>query len=353
VTACGHPDLNGLPTTGSSLLALAASDTELGFVWQEAGTWLHFTRLRPDFTVLSDTACIGPAVSAWQVALAATPTGWLIAETDAVHATPIYLFSLDAAGILRGTLPMGVQAREVHLIQRPGGGPLLLWVDPVQFFGTEGMLHAQLVADDGVPVGAETRVAPVQPGSVTGVFTGAGFELAAEVDVVVAMDLRAIQLFYVGLDGSLRTDAHTTTHNWFASPSVIAWSGLELRLLYDCVTDAGSGTCFQRFSPSGLSVSGPSVLGGPVGGRASALAGDSHTGILREGSAEDPALGFAFETIDSSGAVVAAPQTVSRDPGTDAVQMVAQGGDAVVAWIGSDLSGLQPRLEMARVRLTP
>jgi hypothetical protein len=60
----------------------------------------------------------------------------------------------------------------------------------------------------------------------------------------------------------------------------------------------------------------------------------------------------ALQRVDSTGTSVWGPEQVFRTGSAYAVRLLAQGGDAVVAWV-SALSLDQPGLGAARVHMTP
>ncbi len=155
--ACGRSSLQGATLDFGP--ALAATATELAVVWMEAnpGIQLHFTRLSPDLSVISDTCLMGLtspddyAPGLKRFSAAASTSGWLIAIP---HEDGLTVASVDPAGTLksRRTTPfsatyVGIDHMAV-LVARPDGNPLLAWVDSGDG-GPSGTLFADVLAADG------------------------------------------------------------------------------------------------------------------------------------------------------------------------------------------------------------
>jgi hypothetical protein len=190
-----------------------------------------------------------------------------------------------------------------------------------------------------------------------GVALSDGFELAMTVRSNDPNDPGTIQMVHVDLDGASRMDARialTGAPNPAQTPLSLAFSGSELRLMYNLLTEAGApATLLQRVTQGGVLVGDPihvvdlswfSFL--PI------LAIGSDTVLLRAtpmhaGSAD-------VLRLNSSGNDVWPPAPVVRAPYINSIAMVGQGADAVVAWNASRQSNVDmSRLELARIRLTP
>jgi len=344
---CARPDLGGAsPSFWYYLLALAATDTEIGVAWLEDGQWIHFTRLGPDLTVLSDTACFGsPLSDSWQLALAATPTGWLIAANDTARSSPIDLFAIDAVGELRSSKTTATQASNVYLFPRPGSAPLLVWIDGAFSFQVPGTLHAQLLNDDGDAVSGEARIDSILHPYVAGVFVGDGFELmAATGKGPDGGYFPVFQVVHLGLDLAVRTDVVTGLALGEA-PS-IDWTGSEVQFAYtgcdELITDAcRTKTFVERITAGGTRVGARTEVPIPGGYFDSAVAEGTDTVILYGVPAAKELL-----RIDPMATTAWTSEPVWYSPQTYSVRMVKQRDDVVIAWFSA-------RLELARIRVAP
>jgi hypothetical protein len=345
---------------------LATSGADIGAAWlEDNGTelnegLLHFTRFGPDLTVLSDTGCLGSA-TAPQVALASAPTGWLVAEETAGF---VHIFALDATETLRGTrdIPLpagGAGYGDLKLIQQSQGGPLLLWGTP---FGHVVTVNAQILAGDASDVGARVTLTDVGENTITGVFTGSGFELAWKHQPADLGPADAIQLAHVALDGTLRMDSSIAGLVPASSPLRLVWTGSEARLIYagwvtppSLVTPNPMTAMFLlRLTASGSTVGSPVQIspGGELLDPASLLAvGDDVLG-LRVWIDNSGAEHLDLRRVSSRGATVWAPFSVAQAPQYGATQMVQLGADAVVGWFETYYQ-IAPRLGLTKIALAP
>jgi hypothetical protein len=352
--SCARPALTSNPD--EIVLSLAASAAEVGLVWRDSAFTTHFTRLAPDFSVLSDTSLQVTAAVASSVA--ATPSGWLITTVG----SSVSLISLDSAGTV-------VASRDVALLSTGADsdaplvasatGLLLMWVDGL-YGGWDGTLHAQVLAWDGSSVGPELQVAHSSGGyDYASVFVGDGFELAATVASCAGSQpihgqgcpngvnvSNTVQLVHMAMDGTARMDA---TVSGAHAPS-LAWSGSETRLLYWTDSAPNQQSLLQRVTAGGVLVSNPiSITFAPDRMLPTGALG-SDMAMLRFVPTAST-LGEDVVRVSVSGSTVW-EVPVMQSPYQVPVVWAAQGSDGLIAWL--DLANtLRPGLSLARVHLTP
>jgi len=365
-TACTHAPL-GVPPAS---IAVAATATEIDVAWVEAvqptppaKPRTHFTRFAPDFHVLSDTSCFGPADAMW-VSLAPSSAGWLVSVAGGAgdHA----IVALDASGNVTGThAPSGVGSDAIVpvLTAGPSGALLLTWVDGFSSGGLPtGTFHAQPLAADGTPTG---KAATIANGGLSWAATGTsdGFVVAVVVEAP-APGTEHIQLAHVAADGTLATGDAIASEQ--ASGLSLAWSGTDVRFAYESFAVdqgvTGPDTFFQHVTAA-AALSGTAqkieVQANDYGAYPLLPVG-ADTVILRS-----PDTGSITRLDlwrrDASGADVWPAVSVARSGAIQNQALVMQGGDAVVAWIDAnslpDNGDVFPwndvRLSFARVRITP
>ncbi len=364
-TACASLDVGG------SQFALATSGTEIGLAWGDGNGTLHFTRFSADLNLLSDD-CIG-TLGFDAPSLASTSAGWMIA---AHWGKQILLYPLDHAGRARGPTQVLPVAKDdpmaptyfrggPTLSPLPSGDRLFLtWVEDNYYycFSTScPHLLLRLVTDDGSPVtgpdGGDSGVGLV--GDYSSVPLGDGLALANL--------WSSIDLWYFTIDGSVSKRLTVSPDNNFSfgylAPFVpkIGWSGTELRLLYrPSIQLRNDGTItlrtplLQRISPAFAVVGNPVPIdAGPTYAldydTLLAFGADSVVHVTQSANSRYVENLVRF---DSSGTLVLPPVPVVRANYAVNLQPVAQGGDAVVAWVAP--SNVRPtRIELARVRLAP
>jgi hypothetical protein len=341
VSACVHPHAAAPPSS----LALAATDSEIAVAWVEAASYptagVHFTRLGLDFTLLSDTPCIGPVQQVYgrELSLASVGAGWLLAVSDPNTVT---LLQLDAQGVLGRSQSLWAPGAGCfgggRLTPRAGAGPLLTWLDC-----TQATLHVQQLNADGSAAGNDITIANVDNVAATSVDDG--FALAAYVNP--SYD---VQLFHLALDGTLRSGASIPEqpHGNLPKPIALAWTGSDLRLLYevDVIPSTGltQAVLWQLATRDGALVGGPVTIstGGPEVVRL--LPSGTDTVALRR----DFGLGtLSVLRLTASGMPAWPELTVMRAGYFLSPDIALQGGDAIVGWIDN------PRLSFERVRITP
>ncbi len=366
--------------------ALAASDTEVGLAWDDSNGMLHLTRLRADLTLLSDE-CLAtssfdassgtPPSGTVALSLASTSTGWLIAAyryaADGCKSEGpnggTYLYPFDGAGRALGPpkVVCGTRApnfSEVHLAGGPtlsslpgGRRSLLTWLEYEYYTG--GGLRWQMVEADGRSVTGPDGGAPAapDPNLLTGLYSSVavddGFAVETEHQLSHALS-------HVAFDGTIRS-------NPLALPMEntnvkLAWSGSELRLLYQTLgkysfieASTGPGMAFlQRISAAGALIGNPVPIADGPGyaldhNALLALGPDSVVHVTQSANSH---YSENLVRLDLNGVPVLPPVAIVRANYAVSLQTVAQGGDAAVAWTAP--SNLRPtRIELARVRLTP
>jgi hypothetical protein len=349
--------------TAPAGLSLAATTTEIDVAWNENAPSiptpdLHFSRYRSDFTLLSDTRCFGPA-DASLVGVAALGNGWVVGTLTGSNTNAgggVYLVRLDGEGRILGSRTVANEAGSpfgFRLTTGPSGGALVTWIEG-RPNNQVGNLHAELLASDGssawsaIVVGANVEF-------WSAVSTGDGFVLAVEWDpglaAVPPTASRFIQLFRLGLDGSLSSGA--SIPGFDPAQVGLAWNGSEVRLWYqarEVDTDSGSpnaGSQLQRVAKDGTLVGAPVVVeaieeSGPM----LLFTAGADTVLLRTD------YGVQYLVRLSASGTTAWPEVPAIQAGAGGaayfgLDMVSQGGDAVVAW------GEGAALSFERIRISP
>jgi hypothetical protein len=330
--------------TAPAGLSLAATTTEIDVAWIESAPDvsrqdMHFTRYRSDFTLLSDTRCFGPS-DASTVGVAALGNGRVVGTLTGSNTDTgggVYLVRLDGEGKILGSRTVANEAGSpfgFRLTTGPSGGALVTWIEG-RPSNQVGNLHAELLAPDGSsawgPIGVGSNVE-----FWSAVSTGDGFVLAVQWDQASATTSRSIQLFRLGLDSSLSTGGSIPAVN--PARVGLAWTGSEARLWYQAPEvdpDSGSpndGSQLQRVAKDGTLVGAPVVVetaeeSGPM----VLFAAGADTVMLRT------AYGIQYLVrLGAAGTAawpeVPAVQAGAGGAGYNSLDMVSQGGDAVVAW---------------------
>jgi hypothetical protein len=341
----GHP-----VTTPNATFAVAASDTEIALAWADGNGALHFARFGANLSLLSDD-CIA-AMSFDAVSVAPTSTGWLVAA----HASPdIFLYLLDHKGTATGGGQVVWEDKEagdpcgytrfadgLTLSSTPAGDlALLTWGEMgfSPYCGGHGSL-SQVVAEDGHAIGAFNGGLPA-PTSIAA--TPEGFEAVWYYQV-------GVRLKHIALDGTVREDATfgMSTTDW----ARVAWSGSEIRLLYGVYGATGAGF-LQAVSAAVAPIGNPVPIntGGYALDHDVLLAIGPDTVVHLTQSANSHFSEYLVR-LDARGTPALPPVPVVAANYAATLKAVAQGGDAIVAWI--DGSTTRPaRIQLARVRLTP
>ncbi len=187
ITACENLPIDG---SGAGALALASSGGSVAVAWSSwpSSGVLHVALLGGDLSFQAGPVCMAAGDANALVAVAATPSGWLVA---AENAGGVVIQALTPEAVPAGAAFEIASARVPILASNPGGGPLLAWV------GADGDGYATLLGADGT-IGETSRVVTGviegQFGNAT--FVGDGFVVALRGDL-------GATVVHVGLDGSV------------------------------------------------------------------------------------------------------------------------------------------------------
>jgi hypothetical protein len=314
-----------VPAVAPAGLDLAVRDGVVGLAWlsgagPEGVMGLHFTRFNNALEALGDSGCLALDPPS-RVAVAPTPTGWLLAVQVP---TGLQLASLSPEGALTGTPRRIPGGQRPQMTARPGGGPLLEWQEP------RGVM-AQLLRPDGAEETPAVVVfaTDVEYGNGGAAWVGDGFllverRLSAGV-AVVPMDL----------SGRLGTPVFPVGRS--SEFPQVAWTGREGRLVY---ADFG-GTPHVRWTRIDRlgNALGPSVQLGrdreffnpcPV------LADGDDTLVLLAGYSGGHwlARGLSATRVGAVGESRTAPFALNRSPGTQSHYRFARlGAELVTAWV--------------------
>jgi hypothetical protein len=282
--------------------ALAASDAEIGLAWGDGNSTLHFTRFAADLTVLSDS-CIA-TLNLDALSLASTSAGWMIAAHGCDGAAgacdpyfssdwkQIFLYPLDHAGRARGFNHVLTVAKDNQAPTYFRDGPtlsslstgnrlLLSWVEDNSYYcfgATCPHFLSRVLVDDGSsvasPDGGDETIDTLDP--TTQGTGGRAFWAYSSVAVddgfaVETTDHGLSHLSHVALDRTIRINSLATSTQ--ITNVKLAWSGSELRLLYQTlgnysVVEAsyGPGMAFlQRISAAGALIGNPALIADRAG----------------------------------------------------------------------------------------
>jgi hypothetical protein len=328
-------------------LALATTDTEIAIAWldgenQMTRTGLRFARFRPDLSRLSLSDCFGPAAPT-QVALAATPAGWLVAATavDGLH-----VLALSPTGAPSGQERVIAGAKDPLLVGRPTGGPLLYWT-------LGGQTFVSLARADG---SAETTAVAVFPYAIdtsAGVFTGDGFLLASR--------LALIWTTRIGTDGMVAnqtTIQSTLKPNGYAPG--LAWNGTSATISYwadNAAATGGSSLAWLRVDGTGAPLGAATVAGSsPLPGNSMSVSGAPLAPLGAQTIMLSTPTQASLQAVkmDATGAAVGAPFGLTHDRALlRRYQLGATGGEVIAAWTtsgGFRTTALAPgRIGLARL----
>jgi hypothetical protein len=334
-------------------LSLAATTSEVDVAWVEIAATvptqdLHFARLRPDFTVLSDTRCFGPA-DASGVGIAPLGNGWVVGTltgSDTNVGGGLYLQRIDSTGHLLGSRTIATDDKspfEFRLTAGPNGSALATWLEGSPN-SSVGNLHAELVSADGSSAWTAVNVG-TNVESWSAITTGDGFLVAAEWDPGLGASpltaSRSIQLLRLGIDGSLSSGGNIPV----VDPTTVylLWSGTQGRLWYTPNSGSTDASQVQTLAKDGTLIGSPAGVELPSAQGAEALvavgASDALVLTLAGGTQYLARLG-------ATGLPVWPEVTAARAVG-NGLDMVLQNGDAIVAW------GDGTALSFERIRVSP
>jgi hypothetical protein len=317
--------VSAVPEVGRPMaLALAANDQEIALAWLDGATdaersGLRFARFHPDLSRLSLSDCFGPAAAS-QVALATTPTGWLLAVTapDGAH-----VLALGPDGAPSGQDRLIPGAKDPLLVARSTAGPLLYWT-------ATGKTFVVLLRSDGTE---ETDVAEIFPYAIdasAAVFTDDGF--------LIASRLAQLVITRIGADGrvaSQMTIQSSLMPNGYAPG--LAWSGSEAAVVYDVgdSVTSPSSTAWLRIGRDGTPAGAPTILGAfpsapsppPSASKRLASVGAQVIVLSRSDTA------IEATKVDAAGVTVTPSFPVTHDPSFVRVTALAKrGSDVIAAW---------------------
>jgi hypothetical protein len=320
VVACS----NVAGATDSSSLALAASDTAVAVAWvagPQAQGGLHVSILAADLSVTAQVGCLG-ADDVQAVAIAATPSGWIVAAQTAAG---VALYPLRADGTPVGSANVVAGAATPILAQRPGGGPLLVWV-------TKQSNAFAALLDEGAGVG--TAVPLFGGGSITepqygsAVYVGDGFLVALRTN-------NGASVAHLSLDGTLGASHSVGADTEYPQ---LAWTGSEARVTFGSFGGTAA-VDLVRLDATGAAIGAPVVVGStpqyydpaPV----VSVRGDSV--VLLPGYTGGTAVASHVDVgrFGSDGQAVY-PAYVLGLGGTDRItqyRLAVRGSDVVAAWI--------------------
>ena len=337
-------------------LALVASDTEIAIA-RGAANEVRFTRFRPDLTPIGDGGCLRVGTLIYSVAMAATPSGYILAvhglESAVLGQGGLIIYALDRQGVARGPGRLLGDGHAPLLAARPGGGPLLAWAVSVHRPNGQVEMAGRfaLLREDGseetVPAESFAVFAgdPFRPGDVgQAIHVGDGFLLAGREGATGA-------LMALKIDGRGQVVSRTALADQAGRPQ-LAWRGQEARIIY--FDDLGLR--WRRLDRDGRPLGPPTSLAGPnvYQNSASLLAwGDGELIVLGTPTGiVDQSVALELARVTPSGAFAAPPVRITHEPDRiKSVQLARRGSDAVVGWLTGDR--LPARIGLARMGPAP
>jgi hypothetical protein len=331
--ACGQP----IASCGAFAVAVAARMAEIGVAWVVPGMTsgdLHFARLRTDLSLIAEAPVIQLPHGAFDLAVAGTPQGWVIAATDGQN---LDVFPLDAAGnSIPGSSYTLMQANTPDFAPRSDGGPLLMWSQqsPAQ---SGGKVFASLLDPQGreqwrVQVFANT----VDFGSA--VYTGDGF-LLAQREFGGGAQMDGIRIARVDLLGQL--SGMLIPVGMDTEFPQLTWNGTRATMVYGSFD--GPGTVeYAELDHAGNLIGSVSVLGGASYelNPAATAGGNTMVLTLNLSPPSYASSGYDVLRVAPNGTVlstiaVARGQVGGNDYDTHHSGFVTLStGDAVAAWLG-------------------
>ncbi len=350
VTACGH-----LPAAAPTVsrLSIATNESEIAVAWAEVendDSW-HFTRFRPDTTMISDTACLGGGI--WGLSLIAMPTGWLAASVDGMGT--LQLTRLDPNGIVLWTEPVAPAMAPLQgvlgaifpqLMSRPKGTPWLGWKGPETAQDWPAPVNLQPLDADGMPAGDQVTIQDVEDWAGVGVDDG--IVLAAHVAPSTAQV--AVQVFHLSPDGTLALATSIDAAPDYGYDGVsLAWTGSEARMIYGSQLLSPSGiepaAFLQRVTNDGALIGDPRVVGILALGSYPLFAVGTDTVVLHNGLMQN---GRLDRWTDDGATTPTFQLQAVQLPYVTEIGLAEQGGDAILAWGNDEIP-----LSLERVRINP
>ena len=304
--------------------AMASDGSYLGVAWLGQSNDIQFARLDANLSVVSLTA-VTPLESYGGIALAPTPSGWIIAVTGRSSASPVapievHTLSANGLHLQHRTVEDG---QGLRLATREGGGPLLTYEHRAPG-ASVSVVRATLLDGDG-----NEAVAPFQIFSGetlqnrASVFVGDGFLVS---QTIWTAQIVAHRIARIELDGQFQTiDTNI-------SASALAWNGTVGRLL-----SAGFSTMnWQAVGKDGVPVGSPvavPTVPSTWGGTLLAYGDDSI--LLRSMQTPSPEFRNRLELLrlDAAGATVLPATTVARGSQFGAYGLARLGNDVFAMWV--------------------
>jgi hypothetical protein len=349
VASCGPAPIT-FPALNT--FAIAANDNEVGLAQIDYSTntgssRLTFARLDAKLALtgavgLEDTGQPGPlqGQSIDTVAVAATPSGWLVA---ACGGSNIFVHVLDSNGkkvartVVSASAELdftaGCQYGTLSLSAAPTGGALLMWGT---YYNNDAV--AAVIAADGLSASTPRLLgdpAAITIGAPAGAWTGDAYTIALPVELESNGYPVVARLMRVTVDGTVTKVADVLKDEFSQSPTLAA-GATDIRLIYGGVPPGSANYDFsvmtRRIGPAGEILSAPLTLGSyPYYGRSPAAAFGSDTVVLLSGSQTEL---LSVVRADASGNIVSRNDVaVSPEYTTGRYDMVRRGKEVVVAWI--------------------
>jgi hypothetical protein len=312
----------------------------------------YFQRFRADLSPLDSARQITSNVS--QIAIAATPSGYLLAVGKGTFASSVIeLHPLTAAGDPRGPVRQ-VAGGDPYLASRqePGkrvvGGPLLVLAQ-ASAVNPQVLVQrvAQLLDEGGSPERpAEVVGAYANNDPVSAAFTGDGF--------LYASDERPVTITRIEPSGKV-AERHSVASKWTEYPQ-IAWNGSEGLFTYGAFRVA-RGVWLQRVTRRGALVGEPVLVGAepehmdvsPV-----LAVGHDYLILLGDANSSEPQHKLHVLRVSPDGKLVGSVYPLVRDVHRWATYSLgARGPDVIAMWTRwvSGLAEIDAEIELAR--LTP
>jgi hypothetical protein len=301
-------------------VSLGMSATEIGLAWIAHGggcDGVRFDRYAPGQppTRTGESACLS-SCDVDSVAVASTPTGWLVAFANR---SELRILSLDGAGAVRGSPRVIAGADAPLFASNPGGPPLLEYsVAPHQD------TYVAVLADDGTELhpSALAFSSSVEAHRGDAIFAGDGFLVAER--AMIGRDTIGVR--HVAMDGTLGP-AQTPAPGYAEYPQ-LAWTGTEGRLVYAQFSSAQDGMYWTRIDGTGATLGGAVLVGAypQVYQRAPIVAEGTDTLALI-----GPQAGLQLVHVSAAG-VVGAPTTIEMNSIAEQ-KMILAGGHAYASWL--------------------
>jgi hypothetical protein len=324
-------------------LALATTDDLAAIAWASSGSQcgVQLERIDENLIPLGHTLCIEKVPSVTHIALAATPTGWLLAASS--YPDGVVVFTIDPAGRNATRTHVIQNARTPIFAARPNGTPLLVWTEH------DGELRAALVSAEGIPARGATVFLPqaTQAEFGSAVFTGDGFLVAARQDRGTPTTTDEVIVARVELDGrvsSVEKPAGVNTEYpqlaWTRSGALVTYANFNGRATLESVlVDARAGRKRAPVAIGGTTDGGSRTVffdpapGIGVGDDALVLAGHYTGGTGIAG-------GLALLRVAPNGALARPIVEVTSQTPITQYRIGKRKNDAVAAWIWQGTSSL-------------